>query len=141
MMKEHFKKLLVIFVGVIFTLSYITISNSYAQEKTVNIGADKIKAILLKQNGWIGEWNCGQGRWQALTNLIFEDHGKKIVVKIHDEAFTDSCKRKVTITSDGFKMASCYSGILQLIFDPNDNRYPFKTKGDNQECDLKIKVK
>ncbi len=60
MKKRNFNKLLVIFVGVIFTLSYITISNSYAQEKTVNIGADKIKAILLKQNGWIGEWNCKQ---------------------------------------------------------------------------------
>jgi hypothetical protein len=148
MKKRNFNKLLVIFIGVIFTFTSIlflssmyTISNSYAQEKTVNIGADKIKAMLLRPNGWIAEWNCGQGQYQGLSNLIFEDHGKKIVVKLHDEAFMDSCKRKVTITSDGFRMSGCYAGLVDLFYDPNDNRYPFKTKGDGLECDLKIRVK
>ena len=140
-MKRHLKKLLVIFVGIIFTLPCLTISNSYAQEKTATVGADQIKAMLFRSNGWIAEWHCGQGGWQGLTNLIFEDHGKKIVVKIHNEASMDSCKRKATITSDGFKMAGCYSGILQLIFDPNDNRYPFKTKEGNSNCNVKIKEK
>jgi hypothetical protein len=128
---------LVIFVGVIFTIPCITISNSYAQEKTATVGADQIKAMLLRPNGWRAEWHCNN--WQSLLNLVFEDRGKKIVVKIHDEAFQDSCKRKVTITSDGFKMASCYSGIVHLIFDPNDQRYPFKA--DNQTCIVKFKKK
>lgn len=79
---------------------------------------------LFRPNGWIAEWHCNN--WQSLLNLVFEDRGKKIVVKIHDDAFQDSCTRKVTITSDDFKMASCYSGIVHLIFDPNDHRYPFK---------------
>jgi len=61
MMKRNFKKLLVIFVGVIFTLPCITISNSYAQEKTVTVGADKIKAALLRPGGWIAEWHCNMG--------------------------------------------------------------------------------
>jgi len=147
MKKRNFNKLLVIFIGVIFTFTSIlflssmyTISNSYAQEKTVNIGADKIKAILLKQNGWIGEWHCSTGR-QVVTDFVFEDRGKKIVVKIHNDALQDSCKRKVKINSDGFRMSGCYAGLVDLFYDPNDNRYPFKTKGDNLECDLKIRVK
>ena len=138
-MKRHLEKLLIIFVGIIFTLPCITISNSYAQEKTATVGADKIKAMLFRSNGWIAEWHCSTWPGDSLTDLLFEDRGKKIVVKIHDDAFQDSCKRKVTITSDGFKMDGCYSEIVHLIFDPNDHRYPFK--GDNQTCIFKLRKK
>ncbi len=146
--KMNFNKLLVILIGVTFTFisilllsSMYTISNSYAQEKTVNIGADKIKAILLKQNGWVGEWNSKGWGQQWLTDFVFEDHRKKIIVKIHGIERENRCERKVKINSDGFRMSGCYAGIVDLFYDPNDNRYPFKTKGDNLECDLKIKVK
>ena len=127
--------------SILFISSMYTISNSYAQEKTVNIGADKIKAILLKQNGWIGEWNCKKWVSQTLTDLVFEDRGKKIIVKIHNISYEKRCERKVKINSDGFRMSGCYVGIVDLFYDPNDNRYPFKTKGDTLECDLKIRVK
>ena len=139
MIKKHFfNKLLVIFVGIIFTLPCITISNSYAQEKTATVGADKIKSILLRPDGWIGEWDC-KGGWNELTDLVFEDRGKKIVVKINIPAMDCNCKRKVKITSDGFKMAGCYKGNVHLIFDPDDHMYPFK--GDNQTCIFKLKEK
>ncbi len=148
MKKRSFNKLLVIFIGVTFTFisilflsSMYTISNSYAQEKTVNIGADKIKAILLKQNGWVGEWNSKGWVQQWLTDFVFEDRKKKIIVKIHHIGPEYSCERPVKINSDGFRMTGCYAGIVDLFYDPNDNRYPFKTKGDNLESDLKIKVK
>ncbi|MCP3872746.1 MAG: hypothetical protein GY699_06265 [Desulfobacteraceae bacterium] len=146
MIKGRLTKLFVIFVGIIFYLpsivifsSMYTISNSYAQEKTVAIGADKIKAILLRPEGWIGEWHCASD--DVLVNLVFEERGKKIVVKIHNPYDDISCKRKVKINSDGFRMSGCYAGIVDLFYDPNDNMYPFKTKGDNLECDLKVKAK
>jgi len=148
MKKRNCNKLLVILIGVTFTFisilflsSMYTITNSYAQEKTVNIGADKIKAILLKQNGWVGEWNSKGWGQQWLTDFVFEDRRKKIIVKIHGIEPENRCERKVKINSDGFRMSGCYAGIVDMFYDPNDNRYPFKTKGDNLECDLKIKVK
>ena len=87
-MKRHFKKLLVIFVGVIFTLPCITISNSYAKEKTVTVGADKIKAALLRPNGWIAEWNCNTGN--AVTDFVFEARGENVVVKIHNSTWSQT---------------------------------------------------
>ena len=137
-MKRHLKKLMIIFVGVIFTLLCITISNSYAQEKTVTVGADKIKSILFGQKEWILEWSCNNG-YAGLTDVIFEDHGKKIVAKLNNPDYRKKCKRKVTITSNGFKMYSCWDHIVPMIFDPNDHRDPFK--GDNQSCIFKLKAK
>jgi len=139
-MKRHLKKLLVIFVGIIFTLPCITISNSYAQEKTATVGADKIKSILLGQKEWEIEWSCTSGStsgYAGLTDVIFEDHGKKIVAKMNNPDYRKKCKKKVTITSDGFKMYSCWDNDASMIFDPNDHRYPFK--GDNQACIFKLR--
>ena len=147
-MKGRLKKNLVIFSGVLFTLFGIVIfssmqkkSNSYDQEKIDPGEADKIKAILLRPEGWIAEWNCtvGPTSGDAITDLLFEGNGKKFVVKINDPVRHYNCKRKVTITSNGFKMAGCYYDTVQLIFDPNDKRYPFK--GESQSCVLKLKAK
>ena len=147
MKKRNFNKVLVILIGVIFTFTSIvflssmyTISNSYAQEKSTKIGAGKIKAILLNQEGWIGELNHGTYGLN-LINYVFEDRGKKIIVEIYTPDDKDGCKRKVKITSYGFRMTGCYIGIAELFYDPNDHRYPFKTKGNNLEYDLKLRAK
>ena len=144
MIKKYSNKFCVVFVGVICILFHIvffpptfTISNSYAQEKTADIGVDRIKALLFKQELWIGEWECwGLG---ILHEFIFEDRGKKIIVKINNPFDDGSCERDVKIKSDGFIMSACSMGITELFYDPNDDMYPFKTKGDNQECDLKVR--
>ena len=137
MMKEHFKKLLVIFVGVIFTLSYITIPNSYAQEKTVTVGADKIKAALLRPGGWIAEWHCTLG--DAVTDFVFEARGENVVVKIKVVTWNQTCERDVTITSDVVKMDGCNETNIKLSFDPDNHVYPFI--GGNQDCNLKLRAK
>lgn len=147
MAKGHFNKLLVIFVGVIFILpcivifsSMFTISNSYAQEKTETGGADKIKALLLRPDGWIAQWHCSLG--DRVTDFIFETRDKNIVVKIHTVAWNvwnKNCERNVTITSDVVKMDGCTTTDVSLTFDPNDHEYPFK--GGNQDCYLKLKAK
>lgn len=141
MLKGHFKKLLVIFSGAIF-FSVFMISNLYAQEKTTTVETDKIKSILLRQEGWTAEWHCSYWPFDTLNDLVFEKSGKKIVVKIHnsDSTYTyTSCKRKVKIKPNGFTMAGCNEGTIHLVFDPDDNRYPFK--GDNKSCILKLTAK
>lgn len=128
---------IVIFSCMTFFSSVVAISNSYAEEKTAVAGANKIKSILLTQKEWILEWSCNNG-YAGLTDLVFEDRGKKIVVKINNRDYRIKCKRKVVITSDGFKMAGCRQDTTLLVFDPDDERYPFK--GDNQNCISKLRV-
>jgi hypothetical protein len=137
MMKRHFKKLLVIFVGVILTLPCITISNSYAQEKTVTVGADKIKAALLRPGGWIAEWHCNMGNQE--TDFLFEARGENVVVKINVAAWNQTCERDVTITSDVVKMDGCNATNIKLTFDPDNHVYPFI--GGNQNCNVKLRAK
>lgn len=36
------------------------------------------------------------------------------------------CEKKVTLNSEGFKMTACRVDVPPLIFDPNDQIYPFK---------------
>ncbi len=141
MLVAHFKKFLVIFMGGVVFLILI-ISDLHAQEKPAVDEIDKIKSMLLNEEGWIAEWHCNYWPFDTFTDLSFEDRGKKIVVKIFnsDNSLTyTSCKRKVIITSDGFQMSGCNEGNVQLIFDPKDQRYPFK--GKNHACELKIKQK
>ena len=146
MKKRNFSKLSVIFIGVIFTFTSIvflssipTISNSYAKEKAVNIGEAEIKNLLLRPKGWTAEWHCDQWPGDWMTDLKFEAHGKKIVVKIYDPVNHFNCKRKIKITSDGFNMACCNTDSALLVFDPNDQMYPFK--GENLSCIVKLKAK
>lgn len=145
MKKRHFNKLLIVFVGVIFTFpcismfsSVYTISDSYAQEKPATDGVDKIKAALLRPGGWIAQWRCSS---DAETDFVFEARGENVVVKIHHAVFNQTCERNVTITSDAVKMDGCneFAANMILTFDPNDHEYPFK--GENQNCYLKLRTK
>jgi hypothetical protein len=146
MKKRHFNKLLIVFVGVIFTLpcivmfsSVYTISDSYAQEKTATGGADKIKAALLRPDGWIAQWRCNLGPSEA--DFVFEARGENVMVKMHNIAMNQTCERNVTITSDVVKMDGCNEAAANttLTFDPNDHEYPFK--GGNKNCNLKLRAK
>jgi hypothetical protein len=136
-MKGHFiNKFLVIFVGIIFTLPCITISNSYAQEKTAIGGQDKIKEMLLRPGGWLVEW---RGNSSGVIEFIFEDRSDNIVVKINNPAWDVKCERNVTISGDVVKLDGCNEKNISLNFDPNDNEYPFK--GESPCCYYKLKAK
>lgn len=145
MIKRYSKRLSVIFIGVVFILSCFaifssipTITHSYAQEKTA-VDKDKVKAILLEQEKWIGEIDHPT-YGPAEGDYVFEDRGKKMIVKIHSPSYKITCERKIKIKSNGFKMTGCNVGIAFMFYDPNDPIYPFKTKGDNLEYDLKLKA-
>ena len=134
------KLILSVLISFILILSSMsTISNAYAQEKTADIGADKIKAILLEQKIWIGEIQSIWG--PCLHDYEFEDRGKKMIVKIDCPGRNISCKEKVKIKSAGFRITDCNAGIVDLFYDPNDPVYKFKTKDDNLAYDSKLKAK
>ncbi len=142
MIKEYLFNFWSFFIGIIFIIPSIavfsfiyTVSNTYAEETAV--GEDKIKQILLGQKQLIMEWSCDNG-YAGLDDLIFEDSGKKIIVKLNNPDYRVKCKRKVTITPNGLKMSGCRGNMVHMIFDPNDNIYPFK--GDNQSCVYKFKI-
>jgi hypothetical protein len=97
---------------------------------------DKIKAMLLRPNGWLVEW---RGASEGVSDYIFEDRGKNIVVKINTAAWNMSCERNVTITSEAVKFDACYDKNISLHYDPNDNKYPFK--GESPKVNYKLKAK
>ena len=143
-MRRHSNKLLAIVAGVIFTLpcivmfsSVYTISDSYAQGKAATGGADKIKAALLRPGGWAVEWRSEMGK--GLVDFVFEARGENVVVKIVNAAYSTTCERNVTITSDVVKLDGCFDTNISLTFDPDDHEYPFK--GESQENYYKLKAK
>lgn len=113
-----------------------TISKAYAQEKSTAVGADKIKKMLLRPDGWIVEW---RGNSQGVIDFIFEARGEDVVVKIVNAAWNKTCERDVTITSDVVKLDGCYDTNISLFFDPNDQEYPFK--GESLLVNYKLKAK
>jgi len=104
--------------------------------KTATGGSDKIKALLLRPNGWLVEW---RGKSSGVIDFIFEERGENVVVKIHNAAWNQSCERNVIITSDVIKLDGCNEKGIQLHYDPNDKEYPFK--GDSQQTNYKLKEK
>jgi hypothetical protein len=145
-MRRNSNKLLAIIVVVILVLPCVTffssvntISKVYAQEKTDTVGADKIKAILLRPDGWLAEWREDPDPMQGTNDFIFEARGDNIVVKIKINARNQTCERNVTITSGVVKMDSCYDTNISLFFDPNDHEYPFKGESKNYKFKLKAK--
>ena len=128
------KLLLALLLGLVLPMLVISCSGNSGGESVDPAWEEKIKTLLLNSEEWNAEWHCDYGNWSS--ELKFDDHGKKFVVNI-DNASYGKCKQKVTITSDGFKMAGCTSDTLLISYDPNDNIYPFK--GDNATCRLKLK--
>jgi hypothetical protein len=135
---------LVIIVGVILFLSYVPIfssggliSNAYAQEKATNVESDEIKAMLLRPDGWLGEWRGTS--YEGVIHLIFEDRGENVVVKINNPTLNTGCERNVTITSGDIKLDGCYDTNILLRFDPKDQEYPFK--GESKTTNYKLKPK
>ena len=108
-------------------------TNAYTGE---SIESDKIKALLLRPNGWLVEW---RGNGSGVIDSIFEARGEKIVVKIHNAAWNQTCERDVTITSDVVKYDGCNEKNISLVYDPNDHEYPFK--GESPCCYYKLKAK
>jgi len=134
---------LAIIIGFIFTFPCISnfssvgsISKAFAQDKAVTDEASKIKAALLRPDGWIVEW---RGNSSGVIDSIFEARGEKIVVKINNAAWNQTCERDVTITSDVVKYDGCNEKNISLVYDPNDHEYPFK--GESPCCYYKLKAK
>jgi len=146
MIRIHSNKILIIFTGIIITLHCISIlslehttSNVYAEQKIATGGTDKIKNLLLRKEGWIVTYTGWNGSRKAI--YVFEAHGEDIVVKIHNLTADLSCEQNVTVTSDVVKMDGCFSHTqnIVLLFDPNDQEYPFK--GKNKGTKFKLKAK
>ena len=75
-----------------------------------------------------------------MSDLLFETRGDKAVVKISTPYFSARCEHEVTITQDGCKLRGCLDPEVTVLFDPNDQEYPFKGKGVNcSEWKLKAK--
>jgi hypothetical protein len=124
-------------LGLILPMFIISCSSDGGSESIDPEWEDKVKTILLKPGGWIGEWQCSTVT--TLAGLRFDDDGNNFMVNIDKIMEYQACKTKATITSDGFKFSGCYQGAFQMIYDPNDERYPFKA--DSRTCNLKIKAK
>lgn len=135
-MKTLIIGLILTFACILIFSSVDTISKAYAQEKTATVGADKIKAILLRPDGWLVEW---RGNSQGVIDFVFEARGENVVVKIVNAAWNMTCERDVTITSDVVKLDGCYDTNISLFFDPNDQEYPFK--GESLLVNYKLKAK
>jgi hypothetical protein len=100
-------------------------------------GSDEIKALLLRPNGWLAEW---QGNTTSgVSDWIFEERGENVVVKLRTAATNMECERDVTITADVVKFDACYDTGIQLHYDPNDKEYPFK--GESPNVNYKAKEK
>lgn len=124
-------KLYAIFAAVFVFFCFVT--NALSGE---SIGPDKMKEMLLRPGGWLVEW---RGNSSGVLDFIFEDRGENVVVKIHNAAWNQSCERNVTIADDGVKLDGCTQKNISLVYDPNDNEYPFK--GESPCCYYKLKAK
>ncbi len=123
-------------LAIVLFFMLITMDYVVAGGKTAAGGTDEIKALLLRPGGWIVEW---RGNSSGVIDSIFEARGEKIVVKINNAAWNQTCERDVTITSDVVKYDGCNEKNISLVYDPNDHEYPFK--GESQCCYYKLKAK
>jgi hypothetical protein len=123
-------------LAIVLFFSLSTLDYAIAGGKTSAVGSDEIKALLLRPNGWLVEW---RGNSSGVIDSIFEARGEKIVVKINNAAWNQTCEREVTITSDVVKYDGCNEKNISLVYDPNDHEYPFK--GESPCCYYKLKAK
>ena len=123
-------------LAIVLFFMLITMDYVVAGGKTAAGGTDEIKALLLRPGGWIVEW---RGNSSGVIDSIFEARGEKIVVKINNAAWNQTCERDVTITSDVVKYDGCNEKNISLVYDPNDHEYPFK--GESPCCYYKLKAK
>ena len=107
--------------------------STYAADST---GAEQMKTALLRPGGWIAEW---KGNSSGESEYLFEDRDGKIVVKISTPAWSQSCERDVTITSDAVKLDGCNDTGVTLLYDPTDKAYPFK--GESKNVNYKLREK
>jgi len=114
----------------------ITVAVTIFLGATTASGADKIKTMLLRPGGWLVEW---RGNSSGVIDFVFEERGENIVVKINNAAWNITCEREVEITSDVVKLDGCSDTGISLLFDPNDQEYPFK--GESQKVNYKLKAK
>jgi hypothetical protein len=124
----------------VLTLAIVSFSSLSTLDYAVAGGkgeSDEIKALLLRPNGWLAEW---QGNtYSGVSDWIFEERGENLVVKIRTAASNMECERNVTITADVVKFDACYDTGIQLHYDPNDKAYPFK--GESPNVNYKVKEK
>ena len=129
-------RIFALMLAIVLFLSLSTLGYAVAGGKTSAGGSDKIKALLLRPNGWLAEW---RGNSSGVIDFIFEERGENVVVKIHNAAWNQSCERDVKITSDVIKFDGCNETGIQLYYDPNDKEYPFKGESPNVNYKLKKK--
>ena len=74
-----------------------------------------------------------------MADFIFEARGENVVVNINVIHRKKTCERNVTITSDVVKMDGCHTINISLLYDPDDDEYPFK--GESLTYKFKLKAK
>ncbi len=130
-----------IFGGIVAVIVFLLFSSfgtsdANAKDAAVSGNGNQMKTALLRPGGWIAEW---KGHSSGEVDFIFEDRGGKIVVKIYNAAWNQSCERDVTITSDAVMMDGCNETGITLLYDPGDIAYPFK--GESKNVNYKLREK
>ena len=127
----------------VWVLLGIFVISAWILGTAIYVRAEEIKAVLLRPAGWMADWIGLSGSGQ--TEFIYEGRGEKVVVKIHNLSRSDgfilqNCERDATITSNGIKHDGCRDVGITLLFDPKDQDYPFKGKGQTG-TEYKLKAK
>jgi len=132
------KKVLLAFIlGLVLTMSFNSCSGGGGSDSIDPAWENKIKTMLLEHEEWIMEWSSDKG-FNGLSYITFEDRGKKFVAKIDNRYANNKCERKVTIASEGIKMAGCRMSSTLMLFDSNDQKYPFKGEWQNITARLRV---
>jgi hypothetical protein len=89
---------------------------------------DAFKAALLRPTGWRAYWRgCPDAGESEIT---YEAHGDKVVVRIQIPLESISCDQDVTIAADVVQNHGCRDRNITVLFDPKDPEYPFKGRSD-----------
>ena len=114
--------------------SLLAVAPVLAQAQAAAGQSQDIKTMLLGTTAWRAEISRPGG--SAVSDIVFEAKGDKVVAKLRSITTGQGCERDVTITTDVVKFDGCQVKDVTLRFDPNDREYPFKGKSADNNWKL-----
>ena len=114
--------------------SLLAVAPVLAQAQAAAGQSQDIKTMLLGTTAWRAEISRPGG--SAVSDIVFEAKGDKVVAKLRSITTGQGCERDVTITTDVVKFDGCQDKDVTLRFDPNDREYPFKVKSTDNNWKL-----
>lgn len=111
-----------------YALCVSSVHAAAGQDETDGAALDRIKALLLRPQGWLVEWSGPWGSGEAGLNYEARGPTTVVVIELLVPPFL-ICEREVTITPAEFSHDGCRDTNVILRFDPHDRDYPFKGKG------------